>query len=372
MTLPIFTTRSRVMLFAPHPDDESLGCGVLLQRAVRGGAAIRVIYATDGEDNPWPQRGVLRKWRLNGTDRQRWGKWRRAEALAALRVLGVRADDVRFIGLPDQQLSLLLMRNCRTILDRFADIIDEFDPTDLFVPSLADTHPDHSALAVMLRLVMALSHACDARTRIWHYIVHGSSAAFFDNAAPLFHSENEAQVKRLAIARHKTQLLLSRRRFFGYAERPERFLGLAHSGPATTDSSIVWISRGVRSLRLKIRMPVKVLFATEPHLLLLGWGAGEKPFQLDLRMPVPTGKAELMDLNTRCSRLITRYSGNRFGGELEIPLAIFSPEHPLFLKLERRGWFFDEAGWIEIPLAGWHWSVAPVGNAMEKSGIAVR
>src|ERR1043166_1910175 len=74
--VPAFTSRSRLLLFAPHPDDESLACSILLQRAVRAGAAVRVVYVTDGEDNPWPQRVLERKWRLNGTDRRRWGRLR--------------------------------------------------------------------------------------------------------------------------------------------------------------------------------------------------------------------------------------------------------------------------------------------------------
>ena len=49
------------MLFAAHPDDESLACSVVLQRAARAGAEIRVVYVTDGENNPWPQRVLERK-----------------------------------------------------------------------------------------------------------------------------------------------------------------------------------------------------------------------------------------------------------------------------------------------------------------------
>ena len=51
MNLPLLTSRSRVMMFAPHPDDESLAAGIFLQRAVAAGANVRVIYATDGERN---------------------------------------------------------------------------------------------------------------------------------------------------------------------------------------------------------------------------------------------------------------------------------------------------------------------------------
>jgi hypothetical protein len=61
------------MMFAAHPHDESLACGIVLQQAVRAGAAIRIVYATDGDDNPWPQRVLERKWRLNASDRKRCG-----------------------------------------------------------------------------------------------------------------------------------------------------------------------------------------------------------------------------------------------------------------------------------------------------------
>src|SRR5437588_12893351 len=116
MVLPRFTSKSRLMLVAPHPDDEALACSVLLQRAVRAGAAVRVVYATDGDDNPWPQRVLERKWRLNATDRRRWGRLRRTEALAALRVLGVNGFAARFLGLPDQKLTAMLMCNAQSAL----------------------------------------------------------------------------------------------------------------------------------------------------------------------------------------------------------------------------------------------------------------
>src|SRR6266576_3850700 len=124
---PAFNAASRLMLIAPHPDDEALACSITLHRVVRAGGAIRVIYATDGDDNPWPQRVLERKWRLNAADRKRWGKLRRAEALAALRALGVRASDARFFALPDQGLTNLLMRDCRATLERFAAMIVDWE-----------------------------------------------------------------------------------------------------------------------------------------------------------------------------------------------------------------------------------------------------
>src|SRR4029077_14741013 len=183
--------------FAPHPDDESLACSIPLQRAIRAHASVRVVYATDGEDNPWPQRLVERKWRLNATDRKRWGKLRRAEALAALRVLGVRASDARFFALPDHGLMNLLTRDCRATLERFAAVIVDWAPTHLLVPSTADTHPDHSALAVMLRLVSGDLLPDDLQMSAWSYVVHGKSAAFFERATRLRQSKSETAIKLL-------------------------------------------------------------------------------------------------------------------------------------------------------------------------------
>ncbi|MEO6970751.1 MAG: PIG-L family deacetylase, partial [Chthoniobacterales bacterium] len=102
MNMPPLTSRSRVMLFAPHPDDESLAAGVFLQRAITAGAAVRVVYATDGERNCWPQRVLERKVRIREDDRRRWGVRRQGEALAALQILGITPEGVEFLSLPDQ------------------------------------------------------------------------------------------------------------------------------------------------------------------------------------------------------------------------------------------------------------------------------
>ena len=78
------THRDRILILAPHPDDESLAAGGLIQRAVKVGAKVRVLFATDGDNNPWPQRFLERKVQISLTDRARWGRRRRKEALAAL------------------------------------------------------------------------------------------------------------------------------------------------------------------------------------------------------------------------------------------------------------------------------------------------
>jgi LmbE family N-acetylglucosaminyl deacetylase len=361
------------MLVAPHPDDEALACSIILQQAVRAGAAIRVVYATDGDDNPWPQRVLERKWRLNAADRKRWGKLRRAEALEALRVLGVRADDARFLALPDQRLTALLLRDCRSILARFTASITEWAPTDLLVPSIADTHPDHSALAVMLRIALAEFFPSEPNLAVWSYCVHGRSPIFFERAQKLRQSESEMATKRAAIRCHKTQLKLSRKRFLAYAARPERLLKLDIRDGAIADGSIRSVARKRNRLHLKLRLSAKPIRTAQPALFILGHDKAGAWRSLRMQLPVRSSRVEEFDCATDQRLCTARYRGHAFAGELAVPIDIFSPRDPLFVKLERRSWFFDEAGWLEIPATVRREAIAASKrNLAEEPMLAVR
>ena len=69
-----FSKSDKVLVIAPHPDDESLGTGGLLQRIFANRIPVRIVFATSGENNPWAQRYWERRWRLGANDRARWGK----------------------------------------------------------------------------------------------------------------------------------------------------------------------------------------------------------------------------------------------------------------------------------------------------------
>lgn len=349
MAIPEFVSGSRLMLIAPHPDDEALACSIILQRAVQAGTAIRVIYATDGDDNPWPQRVLERKWRLNAADRNRWGNLRRSEALAALRVLGVHPRDAQFLALPDQGLTNLLKSDCRSMLARLSRVIHAWSPTHLLVPSIADTHPDHNALAVMLRLV--LEEDFESHLSVWSYAIHGKSIAFFGRAQEFRQSQTEEATKLKAILCHKTQIKLSRRRFLAYAARAERLLKLGSSEATAADGSIRSITRRTDILHLNLRLSPKLARTGETALFLLGRGTAGSLQCLKGRLPVHSCKIEMSDCSDGQGYGAAHYRGNTFAGEFVIPIDIFSPVHALFVKLQRRSLFFDEAGWLEVPSA---------------------
>jgi LmbE family N-acetylglucosaminyl deacetylase len=217
---PALSRHSRLLVFAPHPDDESLACEILLQLAVEAGAEICVIYMTDGEANPWPQRYLSRRWRLDAPDRQRWAKLRRREALAALGVLGVPPEDARFLGWPDQGLARLFRSDSASVLARLRYLIQEWAPSDVIGPDKADRHTDHQAVGSMLDGLFDQSSALQG-VRRWSYVVHGRDAGFLGDSRAVPQTPSQAETKRRAIACHQTQLMLSRRRFLAYAARPE-------------------------------------------------------------------------------------------------------------------------------------------------------
>ena len=214
-----FTARDRVLVVAPHPDDEAIATGGALQVARSAGAACRVLVITDGDNNPWPQRWIEKRWHIGGPERARWGAQRRQEALAALEVLGVRTDDARCFGFPDLGLTDLLMAGDGRLDARVAEQLDEFAPTRLFLPALADRHPDHSALHVLLRLALLRRPA--PWPRLLTFGVHGAMPGASSFVLELTPAQQDA--KRAAIMRHETQMRLSRRRFVAYARRQEPF-----------------------------------------------------------------------------------------------------------------------------------------------------
>ncbi|MBL0165532.1 MAG: PIG-L family deacetylase [Xanthomonadales bacterium] len=209
---------TRLLVVVPHPDDETLAAGGLIQIALAAGAALRVVIVTDGDDNPWPQRWIEKRWRIDADARRRWGQRRRNEAAAALVRLGVAADDIRHYGWPDQGLTGLLIRDAQCEDQLVAEIID-FAPTLVVVPSLADRHPDHSALRVMIEL--ALARTAFASCRRIGFVVHGPLRD--DLALALATSDEQVRVKHHALQAHASQLALSGTRMNRLCQRVERF-----------------------------------------------------------------------------------------------------------------------------------------------------
>lgn len=219
------------MVLAPHPDDESLATGCVLQNAACVGAAIRVVFITDGENNPWAQRATERRWRIGEGERLRWGARRRDESFAALAALGVDASSARFLGFGDQSLTEHLGDESGSALRRrLSDEIANLKPTVLFMPCVHDQHPDHSATSVLAHLALIGRRSPAPPPRTFQYAVHAANGTPPGAVCAVVPSEAERLAKRSAILCHTSQLTLRRKGLLRFADRPESFaLGLEPS-----------------------------------------------------------------------------------------------------------------------------------------------
>ncbi|HEX8947522.1 MAG TPA: PIG-L family deacetylase [Dissulfurispiraceae bacterium] len=124
-----------VLVLAPHPDDEALGCAGTLALLNRKGVSSTVVFLTDGE-------------RLNGPPSPEMAAQRRAEGVAASAMLG--CGEPNFLGLPDGGIGGRMDEACT----RLSEIIAIEKPDFIFAPSPVDHHEDHLATAgIALRLM---------------------------------------------------------------------------------------------------------------------------------------------------------------------------------------------------------------------------
>ena len=55
---------TRLLVVAPHPDDESIATGELIQQVRQVGGQVDILLLTHGDNNPWPQRWMERRFRI--------------------------------------------------------------------------------------------------------------------------------------------------------------------------------------------------------------------------------------------------------------------------------------------------------------------
>jgi LmbE family N-acetylglucosaminyl deacetylase len=118
-----------LLVVAPHPDDETFGCGGLIARARAAGCPVTVVVVTDGSRSTESER-------LSRADLV---DLRRAELRAACDRLGV--TDVVEWGYPDGDLP-----PPPVLADRLAALLADRRPGVVLTPCVQDPHPDHVAV----------------------------------------------------------------------------------------------------------------------------------------------------------------------------------------------------------------------------------
>jgi LmbE family N-acetylglucosaminyl deacetylase len=181
----------RLLILAPHCDDETLGSAGLILAAERAGIQVKVVIATNGDGYLFATMQDFRKLYPRPADFIRMGEIRQQESLKALSILGVKPDQVSFLSYPDRGTPALWNNNWAVTdpfrspfsgdtkspypitynpqsvyagSDYLADltsILESYRPDLIIYPNPEDVHPDHWGMNVFARLAITLIHHSD-------------------------------------------------------------------------------------------------------------------------------------------------------------------------------------------------------------------
>jgi len=194
------TTLGSTVIVAPHPDDESLGCGGLLALLADLGGPAHIMVMTDGVRSH-PNSPTYPAARLAALREQ--------ETLDALDALGLPALAARFLRYPDCGLPGGDTRAFRDAVTQLREMLVALKPDTLLVPWRRDPHCDHEATWCLLRQAVSGLPAPPRWLEypIWAWTRAGSEIAPQNNEANAWRLDISPVLarKQQAIARHRSQ-----------------------------------------------------------------------------------------------------------------------------------------------------------------------
>lgn len=199
---PLLLPPGPLLIIAPHPDDETLGCGGLIVRERKAGRRVHIAFLTDGSQS---HRGhpLLKPTAL--------AKLRQVEAIAATACLGVPADELTFIDLPDGELPRLAPGERERAVNALSSLLGRLQPATLLVAYRRDGSSEHEAA---FPLVTAVLNQAQVRPLLLEYLVWACySPRLFLRALFLagqvhrlsFHGQGATKTKALACYRSQFQ-----------------------------------------------------------------------------------------------------------------------------------------------------------------------
>lgn len=122
----------RVLIVAPHPDDETLGCGGVIALLRSQNYPVQVLVVSDGTmSHPRSRKYPASSLR----------QLREQETINALRILGVESTEVSFLRIPDGAIA----DHLSSAINQVRAYLQTAEPTTIFLPWRCDPHPDHRA-----------------------------------------------------------------------------------------------------------------------------------------------------------------------------------------------------------------------------------
>jgi LmbE family N-acetylglucosaminyl deacetylase len=198
------TNTFSMLVISPHPDDEVLGAGGLIQAAKARGIDVRILMMTNGDGQIYTPIALDKNMRPGVNNHINYGQRRQQETLLAIEELGLTSDSIYFLGYPDRGLLNLwkgnwnqdcpvraiftravanpyanaynpLSRYCgNDVLDDVINIIGNFLPDLIVIPHPNDDHPDHRAAGNFTRMAVSLiqEEIPYYQPQIFAYLIH--------------------------------------------------------------------------------------------------------------------------------------------------------------------------------------------------------
>lgn len=147
----------KTIVFAPHPDDESLGCGGAIALLRKFGVSVSVVTTSDGTlSHPNSKKFPSEKLR----------ELRETEMKNALRALGVDENKVSFLRYRDRSVPDKNASDFDAAVERIIEVLDETKPQTILAPWRRDPHPDHRAT---WQIVHAALEKANSKSRLIEY-----------------------------------------------------------------------------------------------------------------------------------------------------------------------------------------------------------
>ena len=227
-----------ILVIAPHPDDEAIGCTAVMLRALQKKQRVGVVLVTNGDGFPQAAAAVAKKpvAQLEPADFLRLARIRQHHSVDALSKIGVRRADLIALGYPDSGLKAIyeskddkpyqqpftgkaetyaaVIRDYHTlahgrpaayiraaILADLEEILKARKPKEVYVTGEADTHPDHRATFWFVR---DAARAAGYRRPLLTFVVHGKPPVGPAHRVVL--TEAEQDRKRAILTEYQTKL----------------------------------------------------------------------------------------------------------------------------------------------------------------------
>ena len=159
------------VVFSPHPDDESLGCGGTILKKKQAGATVKLVHVSDGGGS------------TTLIPRDELTAMRKQESLNAGRVLGV--DDIYFLDFPDGHLG----EHMPAAIERVAEILRQESPEEVFVPYCREPMKQAADHVAVTNIVLAALRRQPKPVTVWEYPVwfwlHWPWVGFAQNTPPI-------------------------------------------------------------------------------------------------------------------------------------------------------------------------------------------